>query len=133
MADVFEYIDIYIHEGKSDDPDDNIISDELSLFFQEVEMAISIAPNEIWGVKDGINLSRYLFNKYVTVTQIKNEITEFITKNCQHAGLFQYKISTETLKDGNNNDMIYIVMNVVAIDPTTGNPENYRQKFLIGS
>lgn len=124
-----DYIDIYLYGNSQEN---NIITDKLSLFFQEVEMAVKIAPNEIWGIKDNISLIRYLFNKYVTITQIKNELTTFITKYCTHAPDFQYKISVETIKDNNQKDMLYIVLSVVALD-ALGQPQPYQQKFLIGN
>ena len=123
-----EYIDINLHGTNIND---NILDDKLSLFFQEIEIALTSAPNEIWGIKDSINLARYIFNKYVTITQIKNEITSYISKHCQHAVYFPYKISVELIKNNNHKDMVYIVMNVVALD-INGKPQDYAQKFLIG-
>lgn len=124
-----EYLDLYLH-GTS--MNDNILSKPLELFFQEIELAIQIGPNEIWGMSDAINLSRYLFNQFVTVTQIRNEITNYVVKNCQHASSFPYIISVETLKNNNGSDLIYIAFKVSALDQN-GNPQDYMQKFLLGS
>lgn len=119
------YIDLDLHSN-------NIISDPLELFFQEIELGIKTAPNEIWGIKDSINLNRYLFNKYVTITQIKNEIKSFIGKNCQHSVNFQYNISVEIIKNSDSKDLIYIVVKVQAPD-LDGDDTEFLQKFLLGS
>jgi hypothetical protein len=124
-----KYIDLSLH-GSS--VEDSILNDDLELFFQEIELSVQIAPNEIWGISEAINLSRYVFNQYVTITQIKNEISNYISNNCQHANYFNYNISVETLKNSDNKDLIYIVFNVDANDQN-GNAQQYLQKFLIGN
>jgi hypothetical protein len=125
--------DLNLHFDENN-PQNNVISNPLHLFFQEVELAIQIAPGEIWGVKDGINLKRYIFNQYVTLTQIKNEITTYIRKNCAHAYMFPYKISVETVKNPEGSDLIYIVMSVPNEDNDgQTHSKDFIQKFLIGS
>jgi len=124
-----QYIDLYLHGSTKDDL---ILSEDLELFFQEIELAVQTAPNEIWGISESINLNRYLFNQYITITQIKNEISNYVSKNCQHASYFNYSISIENLENLNNKDLIYIVFNVDAKDQN-GNNQQYRQKFLIGN
>jgi len=124
-----DYIDLYLHGSTIDD---NILTQPLELFFQEIELSLETQQNEVWGIKDAINLSRYLFNKYITLTQIRNEITIYFNKNCQHACYFPYEISAETLKNENGSDLIYIVVTVKAEDEN-GEVIPYKQKFLIGS
>lgn len=124
-----EYIDLNLHEGE---PHENIIVNPLHLFFQEIELAIQIAPGEIWGVKDGINLSRYLFNRYVTITQIRNEIKNYINKNCQHSSTFTYNVSVETIKSPQSSDLIYITV-TVNTDSTVYGDTEFIQKFLLGA
>ena len=104
MAQEIDYIDINLH---SESIEDNILSEKLELFFQELELSLTVAPNEIWGVKDAVNLSRYLFNRYVSITQIKNEISNFISNNCQHAKDFQYVISIQNLKNANSKYTVF--------------------------
>lgn len=124
-----KYIDIYLH-GTS--ISDNILTNELELFLQEIEMAIQIMPNEVWGINDYLDLKRYILNKYVTITQIRNEITSYINKNCFHAGNFNYKISVETIKNPNGgSDLVYILFTITANDQN-GNLQEYLAKFLIG-
>lgn len=127
---VIEYIDLNLHEDN--DINENIISNELHLFFQEIELAIKIRPNEIFGVKESINLSRYLFNRYVSITQIRNEIITFLNKHCQHATLFKFTVTVETIKGQRNNDMIYIVVKVFDTDQYNQEVEFF-QKFLLGA
>jgi hypothetical protein len=125
-----DYIDLNLHEDS--DINSNIISNQLHLFFQEIELAIQIRPNEIFGVKESINLSRYLFNRYVSITQIRNEIINFINKHCQHATLFKFTASVETIKGSLKNDMLYIVVKVFDVDQF-GEEREFFQKFLLGS
>jgi hypothetical protein len=120
------FTDINIH-GTS--IDDNIIENPFQLFFQEIELAIKISSNEIWGSRDSIELSRYLFNQYVTINQIKIEINSFVATYCPHASLYQYDIDVQILKV-DNNDLIYIEMKVYLGD---GTDKAFLQKFLLGS
>ncbi len=129
MASEIEYIDLYLHSNKIEN---SILTEKLELFFQEIELAVQTGPNEIWGISESINLSRYLFNQYITITQIKNELSNYISKNCQHATDFTYNISVETLKGEDSKDLIYILFNVDAKDQN-GNNQEYQQKFLIGN
>ncbi len=129
MQETTQYLDLYLHGSSIND---NIISHPLELFIQEIELGMQTGPEEIWGLKDSVNLSRYLFNQYVTITQIRNEITSYVSKNCQHASEFQYIISVETLKNSSNKDLIYIVFNIKAEDQD-GIEQTYVQKFLLGS
>jgi hypothetical protein len=79
MLDEIKYIDLYLHGTNIND---SILTEELELFFQEIEIALQTGPNEIWGIGEAINLNRYLFNRYVTITQIKNEISTYVSNNC---------------------------------------------------
>ena len=124
----YEYIDLFLH-GQS--IHENILTNPLELFFQEIELAIKIAPNEIWGISESINISRYVFNKYVTITQIKNEITTYINRNCQHSSEFNFDVSVEMIKD-NYKDLIYIVVKILA-ENESNKIEEFLQKFLLGS
>ncbi len=128
MAATIDYIDIYLHGNSITD---SVLTEPLELFFQELELAIQIGPGEIWGVAQSINLKRYLFNQYVTLSQIKNEIKNYIVNNCEHATYFDYSIEAENLKI-DNKDLIYIVINVSAIDQNN-QPQTFKQKFLLGT
>ncbi|MCK9415449.1 hypothetical protein M0Q97_02175 [Candidatus Dojkabacteria bacterium] len=124
----FDYLDInFLGEDKND----NIITDPLELFMQEIFLAMQTAPFSIWGVTESINISRYVFNKYVTITQIRNEILTFIGKNCAHAKMFNYSLTVDII-NSDGKDLVYITMKVIA--PTLDKSEQeYIQKFLLGS
>lgn len=121
-----DYIDLNIEY--SENLENNIISDELHLFFQEIELALQILPEEIWGIKDALNITRYVLNRYVTITQIKNEIITYLSKHCLHAKKFQYNLSVETINN-NGKDLLYIVLTVT---DNKNSDKTYLQKFLIG-
>ena len=100
----------------------------MQLFFQEVAIAVQSAPGEIWGQKTAIDLKQYLWNKYVTLNQIKNEISSYIQNNCQHSNVFQYDLDAKFLNvDG--KELVYIEMGV----SVNGNSTDFVQKFLLGS
>ena len=124
----YVYLDLFLH---GETIHENILTNPLELFFQEIELAIKIAPNEIWGIVDAINISRYVFNKYVTITQIKNEITTYINRNCQHSSDYNFDVSVETIEAG-YKDLVYIVVKVLAQNEKNEIQE-FLQKFLLGS
>lgn len=137
MSDIYEksdndfdgYIDFNLHyDGENGDYGNGIISNPLHLFFQEIELALKVGPNEIWGCKYSIELSKYLFNQYITVDKIQREINTFIAMNCQHASVFQYDITTEILKI-DNKELIYIVASIY----DNGTDKSFVQKFLLGT
>jgi hypothetical protein len=107
---------------------DNVITNDLQLFFQEVQLALSVGPDGSWGSRDSIDITKYLFNQYVTVNQIQNEIDSFITAYCSQAGTFQHSIDVSILKV-NSQDLIYIVMTVYP----AGANRSFVQKYLLGS
>lgn len=118
-----EYIDLNLEV--SDDRNKNIITNPLELFLQEIELLMQLAPTDIWGVNEGIDLKRYIFNKYVTLTQIKNEIKTYIGKHCQHAQYFQYNVSAEMI-NVENKELLYIVMRI------NSGQDIVNKKFLLG-
>lgn len=123
--DLPNYIDINLSGSNIHD---SILTEPLELFFQEIEVAVKILPNEIWGVKDSLNLSKYLFNKYTTLSQVKNDISFFINKHCSQAQYFNYEISISNLKNSaSGSDLLYIVFTI-----TLSESDKIQQKFLIG-
>jgi hypothetical protein len=127
--DEIEYMDLNLHgTGMMD----NALIDPLSLYLQELELALKILPGEVWGVTDSVNLKRYLFNRYVTMTYIRNEILGFIKVNCQHSTDFQTSVNVETLANPTGGDMVYIVM-TVHVPGEGGTNFDVVQKFLVGA
>ena len=120
-----EYIDLNIYGNGIEN---NIVTNPLQLFFQEIELGIKTMPGEIWGTVDAINLKKYLFSQFVTMNQIKNEISSFIAYNCAMASAFQYTVDAEIINiDG--KDLIYIAVRV----PKGDNSGDFVQKFLLGA
>ena len=120
------YVDLNLYEDAAP-----IIDNPLHLFLQEVELSLKIAPGSIWGCKDSISLSRYVFNQYVTVNQIRQEISSFIQKHCKHAANFDYNVDVEVIMvDG--HDLIYITLQVQTENQRTGEMEKHLQKFVLG-
>lgn len=121
--------DLNLHyTGEGDDYGQGIITNPLHLFFQEIELAIKCGPNEIWGCKYTIELSKFLFNQYVTTNQIKNEIELFIQENCDQAKNFSWEVVVELMKV-DNKELIYIVTSIYDNE----SDKEFIQKFLLGS
>lgn len=121
-----EYVDLNLYED-----DVAMIDNPLHLFLQEVELAVKIAPFSIWGCKDSISLQKYVFNQYVTVNQIRQEITSYIQNNCANSSQFNYTIEVEVL-DVDSKSLLCIILNVEVEDQLTGGVKKYVQKFAIG-
>lgn len=107
-------------------PDTPIINSGLELFFQEIAIAVKVGPGEIWGVYDSIDISKYVFNKYVTINQIRNEIETFIGNNCSQSVNFVYNVDAQLL-NVEDKELIYIEVKVYSDD----NAE-FINKFLLG-
>ena len=122
-----EFIDLNLYE--SNNINENIITNPLHLFFQEVELAVKIAPNQIWGIKYAIDLNKYLFNQYITINQIKNELSSFIGNECNQAKNHEYIINVEVL-NVDSKDLIYIEIIIYSND---GENTEFIQKFLLGA
>jgi hypothetical protein len=120
-----EYVDISLNGTGITD---NVITNNLELFFQEIQIAISVGPDGAWGSRDSIEISKYLFNQYVTVNSIQNEVQAFITHYCSQASVFQWTMQTQILNI-QGKDLIYIEVTVVAGSSNT----KFVQKYLMGS
>lgn len=121
------FIDLNLYFD-SESIENNLITNPLHLFFQEIELAIKIGPGQIWGVKNNIDLNKYLFNQYITINQIKSEITNFIDINCEQAKHHQHDIEVQIL-NVDNKDLIYIVVSVYSENEN----KEFIQKFLLGT
>jgi hypothetical protein len=113
-------------------PDDNsIITDPLKLFLQEIFLSIQCGVDGVWGLGESINIQRYLFNQHISLTQIQNDISNYIIKNCSHSGNFSWSCIAETLRDEESNkEIIYITFKILVNDEN-GKPTEVIEKFLL--
>lgn len=125
-----EYVDLNLYSDSIVDGDFNVIDAPLHLFFQEIDLSIKINKGEIWGISDNINLKKYIFDKYITVNQIQNEVLKFISRNCQHASDFVFDVKVEFMKI-ENKELIYINVSIDSTD-INGDDKKFIQKFLVG-
>jgi len=123
-----DYLDINFF---GTDKNNNILTDPLELFMHEVFIAVQNGPNTLWGISESINLTKYVFNRYITLLQIRNEIQTYIGKHCAHAQLFNHEISVDLINN-DGKDLIYITLKVNVPDENRINQE-YVQKFLLGN
>jgi len=103
-----------------------LLTDDLKLFQQEIELAIKIIEGEIWNRPKNLDINRYLFNKYLSVYNIRNEIVNFITEECEHSNLFEWDLDIKFIKNELNEEFLLINITVYR------NEEAYENKFLIG-
>ena len=109
----FDYVDLNL---AFEDESKNVITSKLELFLQEIYLALMIAPMEIWGIKDSIDLNQYLFSKYITESFIGAEIASYIGKHCAHSSEFTYDINAEIAPDNHGNDMVLISATIYNVD-----------------
>lgn len=110
-------------------PENNIIINPVHLFLQEIELAIKTAPGELWGFRYNLDISKYVFNQYVTLTTVEEEISSFIMKFCEHATLFPFMILAEFINIEGTN-ILYIKATITNIDSSEN--EQITQKFILG-
>lgn len=117
-----EYIDI-------DLTGNDIITDGKALFIQEIALAVRTAPGELWGMYESIDLAKYLFNQYITIQQIRNELTNFIAKHCTHAQFYNWNVDAKLMKEETTNkEFIYIITTIEDVDG-----QEYVNKFILSS
>jgi hypothetical protein len=126
---------------KSEDPIDisflpnknelSILTSPIEIFLQEIFLAVQSGSEAIWGIPDSLNIYRYLFNKHVTLSTIKGEITNYVQKHCSQAHNFNWNVSAEFI-NVEGNDLIYINFKIM-VPNVIGGMEEILQKFVLGS
>ena len=94
----FEYLDIVLNSTEDTNQENTVIDNSLQLFLQEVELAVKMEPGDVWGIYDAIDVSKYVFNQYITVYQVKSEMETYIAKNCEHSALFDWEVNPELIE-----------------------------------
>lgn len=122
-----EYIDLALHGSSRFDC---ILENSIELFMQELEIAVKMLPSDVWGIKDFLNINRYVFSQYVTLSQVINDITDYVTYNCQHASEHQWFVNAEFVTV-ENRDFLHIIFNIQ--DASDEISEDYKVKFLFGT
>lgn len=126
-----DFIDLYLHSDTPENKEMNILDTDLELFLQEIEISIKMFPGEVWGIYESININRYVFNQYITATQIVNEIQTYIGNNCVHANKFSWYVNAEFVSI-ENKKLLYITVSIDKSSETDLN-EKVFAKFLLGS
>ena len=93
-----EFVDIVLNSTVDTNQENTVIDNSLQLFMQEVELAIKMEPGDVWGIYDSIDVSKYVFNQYVTLHQVKSEIETYIANNCEHSALFDWEVYPELIE-----------------------------------
>ena len=123
-------VDIYLR--LPNDPNYNAnyleVQDEISNFVQRIEMILTTVPGEVLGEPEfGVNLEGFLWNPYITIGTIKNEIVTQIRRYCPYDQQISFKVDVSFIQ-GEISDSILIdiiidgnpVLGIVA----TPNPQN---------
>lgn len=117
-------LNLYFDE---ENPDNNFITNQFHAFLQEIEIAIKTAAEEMWGYRYSIDLKKYVFNQYVTLQQIENEISSFIGNFTHYSELFQYDVKAELLEVDSN---LVLYIKTTLDDPDSD--QKLTHKFLLG-
>ena len=121
-------MDINLYFDK-DNPENNVILNPLHLFIQEIELALKTAPGELWGFRYNLDITKYVFNQYITLNKIEEEISGFITNFCEHSYMFPFNVEVE-LVDIENTSILYIKATIT--DVNSSDKEKITQKFILG-
>lgn len=81
-------VDIYLRlqQDPNYNPDFIEVEDGISNFVQMIEMMLTTVPGEVLGEPElGCNLEGYLWNPYITVATIKNDIISQIRRFCTYS------------------------------------------------
>lgn len=109
--------------------ENNIITNPLHLFIQEIELALKTAPMELWGFRYSLDIVKYVYNQYITLNKIEEEISSFITNFCEHSKYFPFTIIAE-LVEVENVTILYIKSEITNVNST--DKEKITQKFILG-
>lgn len=92
---------------------DAIISEPILLFIQEIEIAIKLAPYDLWCKFNTPNIQRYVFNRFISTNKIKNGISAYIANECSQATNFVYEVEAYFLFNENKkSDILYIQVRI---------------------
>lgn len=122
-----DYLDLNLHESTILSKDDNILSLDIELFLQEVELAIKMEPTDVYGHYGTFSLYNYVFSQFVTEGEIIDAITEHIKDNCFHSYLFNWEVEVEFVTTAQRNSILLIKMYVNGDKPS----DRFMKTFLI--
>ena len=104
-------LDIYLRlpQDPNYSPDFLEVEDDISNFVQMIEMMLTTVPGEVLGEPElGFNLEGYLWNPYITVGTIKNDIMSQIRRFCNYSQLsIPFNVNVNFIK-GNVSDSILV-------------------------
>ena len=86
-----------------------LITDDFSLFLQEVELAIKIIEGTIWNKPLGLDINTYVFNKFISAFAMRTEVKSFIEKECERASMFNWDVNVQVKKEA---DAEYILISM---------------------
>lgn len=125
------YIDLSLHQHSNENKNNNILESSLELFMQELEIAVKMMPADVWGIKNFLDINKYVFSQYVTLSQVINDITDYVIYNCQHASYHQWHVNAEFV-EVENKDFLHIMFSIQDINES-GISEEFKVKFLFGT
>ena len=108
-------LDIYLRLPQ--DPNYNAdfleVEDDVSNFVQMIEMCLTTVPGEVLGEPElGCNLEGYLWNPYITVGTIKNDIMSQVRRFCNYSQLsIPFSVNVNFIK-GSISDSILVDIEV---------------------
>lgn len=104
----------------------NILENKIELFFQEIAVLLDKGITDFYGVPYIVNLEKYIFSKYVTTSEVKYELVQYVKENCPSNYLCEWSVDVDYVKGKLDNDILYIRFNV------NHDGEIYTNQYLIG-
>ncbi len=117
-----DYLDLSLHDDSILSKNDNILSTDVELFFQEIELAIKMEPTDVYAHYNTFSLQNYVFSRQISETDIIAEITEHIKNNCYHSYLFTWNVNVII-----EQKIMVIEFNVYGAKPS----EKWKKTFLL--
>ena len=122
-----EYLDLNLHESTILSKDDNVLTSDIELFLQEVELAIKMEPTDVYGHYNTFCLQNYVFSQFVTEGDVIQAITEHIKNNCFHSYLFNWNVDAKFESTSQRNSILVIKFYISGSKPS----EKFMKTFLV--
>ena len=127
-----DFVDLYLHGDTPLTKNFNVLYNPIEMFMQEIEIAIKMAPGEVWGIFSAIDITQYVFSQYITAAQVKQEVSSYIIENCVSASKYPWDIEVVMIENKDSNKLLHIIVTVNVVD-SKGASEEFKSTFVLGS
>lgn len=119
-------LDINIDVDSINKKDDLLLENSIDLFFQELNVIFDKKTSDFYGNPSKINLSRYVFSKFISTNEINKEIRKYVIDNCSSQSFYKWEVQSTFLDTPKKVDVLYVIFNVYH------NDRIYTNQYIIG-